>query len=422
MYRILVVDDQAATAEYIRAVLKTRGMTATVCGDAKGAVQIFKAQPHDLLLTDLRMEPMSGLDLIREIRAMGSQVPVVVMTGYESPESAGESMKLGVFDYVTKPLEVRELLRTIVRALALNQALSGSVDLQLLVPAHQICGEMVALSDAMIRVVETAVRIADQNQCVLVLGEDGVGRRLFAETIHRRSRRQSMPFVCISGATQGADAGGNALASMLKDAGTVFLDEVTRVAMPVQEALAAAIPEKVAASAQEQKAAVTPRLVASSVLDIPEARQAGLINESLAARFAGGTKVAIPPLRERMDDLLPLFYRMLQRECRGQGAVLPRVEMEVFDMFEHYAWPGNVGELDDAVRFLARADKTGCLRAQSLPASIRAVADLSGDHVRRNREDEFMKGAALGRYLRDAGRKELWSRLGDATEEGKTKE
>jgi DNA-binding NtrC family response regulator len=410
MYRILVVDDQATTATYIQAVLKTRGMAATVCGSAETAIQAFRKQPHDLVLTDLRMEPMDGLGLVRELRAMGSQVPVVVMTGYETLASAGESLKLGVFDYVTKPLEVRELLKTVTRALALSQATSGSVDLELVVPAHQVCEGMVALSGAMCRVIETIMRVADHDQCVLIIGEEGVGRHLAAQTIHQRSRRRNMPFVHITEATPAQNLSGKALAAMLSEAGTVFLDEVTRIALPAQEAIAGTIPDKVAGPAEGQKAAVWPRLVASSISDIPKAKQAGLIHASLAARLGGGATVAIPPLRERKEDLVPLFLRLLQRQCVA-GVPLPRVEMKVFDLLELYGWPGNVGELEDAVRSMVRGGQDGVLRVQSLPESIRDRADIPLVDSNRDLETEFLKGASLKKFLREAGQRELRSRL-----------
>ena len=420
MYRILVVDDQATTATYIQAVLKTRGMAATVCESAESAIQAFRAQPHDLVLTDLRMEPMDGLGLVRELRAMGSQVPVVVMTGYETLASAGESLKLGVFDYVTKPLEIRELLKTVTRALALSQATSGSVDLELVVPAHQVCEGMVALSGAMCRVIETIMRVADHDQCVLILGEEGVGRHIAAQTIHQRSRRRNMPFVRISDETTAGDPLGEALVAMLKDAGTVFLDEVTRVAMSVQEALAGTVPDKVAAPAEGQKASVQPRLVVSSATDIAKAKRDGLIHAGLAARLAGGATVEIPPLRERKDDLLPLFYRLLRRE-RGQGAPLPRIEMKVFDLFERYEWPGNVSELEETVRSMSRGEQDGCLRAQSLPTSIREVTDVAGAHGDGDLDAEFLKGTALKKFLRESGQRELWSHVERATGEDKTR-
>ena len=427
MYRILVVDDQALTATYIQAVLKTRGMSATVCSNGEAAVQAFRAEPYDLVLTDLRMEPMDGLGLVRELRAMGSQVPVVMMTGFKTISSAGESLKLGVFDYVAKPLEVRELLKTVTRALALTQARSGFVDLELIVPAHQVFEGMIAASAGMSRIVEEITRIADHDQPVFILGEEGVGRHLAAQAIHQRSRRRNMPFVRISEATR-LESNPKALETMLKDAGTVFVDEVTGVAMKIQEVLVDMLPAKPPAPAEAQKAdaAKQPaqktqppmRLIASSVSEIPVGHMAQVIHGKLAARLAAGATLAIPPLRERTEDMVPMLYRLLRRD-RGQDAALPKVEMVVFDLFEHYAWPGNVSEFEDAVRCMASGEKDGCLKAEALPAAVRKGANVPRDRAGRDLDSEFLKGSSLVMFLREAGQRELMSRLakgGDAGE------
>lgn len=419
MYKILVVDDQALTATYIQAVLKTRGMKATVCSTAEVALKAFREQPHDLVLTDLRMEPMDGLGLVRELRAMGSQVPVVVMTGFKTIASAGESLKLGVFDYVTKPLEVRELLKTVTRALALSQARSGFVDLELIVPAHQVFEGMVAASASMGRIMEDITRIADHDQTVFILGEEGVGRGLAAQAIHQRGRRRNMPFVRITRETR-CEPDPKAIANMVKDAGTVFVDEVACVPLKVQEALAGALPQKAPPPAEAQKAdaakapppkpALQTRLIASSVGEIQAGRMAEAIHAELAARLAGGATLAIPPLRERADDLVPLLYRLLEKE-RGPDAALPKVEMEVFDIFEHYAWPGNVSEFEDAVRCMVAGEKDGRLVAESLPVSVRKGAGVPRDRGNRDLDSEFLKGSALMKFLREAGQRELMSRL-----------
>lgn len=429
MYKILVVDDQALTATYIQAVLKTRGIKATVCSTAEEALKTFREQPHDLVLTDLRMEPMDGLGLVRELRAMGSQVPVVVMTGFKTIASAGESLKLGVFDYVTKPLEVRELLKTVTRALALSQARSGFVDLDLIVPAHQVFEGMVAASVSMCRIIEDITRIADHDQTVFILGEEGVGRSLAAQAIHQRSRRRNMPFVRITQETR-CESNPKAFATMVKEAGTVFVDEIAGVPMKVQESLAEALPQKApppaeaqkgdAAKAPTPKPALQTRLVASCVGEVPTGRMAEAIHADLAARLAGGATLAIPPLRERAEDMVPLLYRLLKKD-RGAAATLPKVEMEVFDIFEHYAWPGNVSEFEDAVRCMAAGEKDGCLVAEALPVSVRKGAGVPKDRGDRDLDSEFLKGSALVKFLREAGQRELMSRLakgGDAADKG----
>jgi two-component system response regulator HydG len=426
MYKILVVDDQALTATYIQAVLRTRGMSATVCSTGEAALQAFRTEPYDLVLTDLRMEPMDGLGVVRELRAMGSQVPVVMMTGFKTLSSAGESLKLGVFDYVTKPLEVRELLKTVTRALALTQAKSGFIDLELIVPAHEVFEGIIAASAGMNRVIEEITRIADHDQPVFILGEEGVGRKLAAQAIHQRSRRRNMPFIMISEATR-LEPNPKALETSLKEAGTIFVDEVTGVAMKVQEMLADILPAKPPAPADAQKAEAAKqpvqkappqvRLVASSVSEIPVGHMAQAIHGQLAARLAAGATIAVPPLRERTEDMVPMLYRLLKKE-RGQSAELPKVEMEVFDLFEHYAWPGNVSEFEDAVRCMASGEKDGCLRAESLPAVVRKGANIPGGRAGRNLDSEFLKGSSLVRFLREAGQRELMSRLAKGGESG----
>lgn len=432
MYSILVVDDQESTANYIKAVLQTRGMAATVCGGAEAALELFKTHRYDLVLTDLRMQPVDGLGLVRGLREMGSQVPVVVMTGYETLASAGESLRLGVFDYVTKPLDVKELMKTVTHAIAMGQAMGGSVDVALLVPAHQVCDGLVAVSGVMCRAIEALVRVSETDSPVVFVGEKGVGRQLAAQVVHNRSRRRGTSFVTVSEQTLLApDTGG--LMAAIKGAGSVFIDELTCLSMPAQEALIRALcgktgeaqaeagdPKKGPDVAQESdrgNATVPPRLLASSVSDLADCRTAGVIHSKLAERLSG-VAVKLPPLRERKEDIIPLLYRLLQREKVGTGT-MPRVELKVFDLFERYAWPGNVGELEDAVKCMVRGEKDGCIGVESLPAAIREGGGSEQVEFRHDLDAEFMRGEALRRFLQVAGKKELFTRM-DQHSPGKT--
>jgi len=410
MYRILVVDDDVTTTASIQGVLKTRGMTATVCGSAKAALEAFQAQPHDLILTDLVMTPMDGLALVREVRAMGADVPVVVMTGHETLSSASESLKLDVFDYLTKPFNLDDLIKTVTHALAWSQTMRGNVDLELVAPAHQVCDGMVAMCDSMRLVIETVTQVAEYDDCVFILGEEGAGRHLAAQAIHQCGWRSGMPFVRVTETTPAADPSGKALAAAFGNAGTIFLDEITLIPMPLQQAVGVAIADKESKLAEGHRASVPPRLIASSTSDVSEARKAKLIHPDLAARLARGSAVAIPPLRERGDDWLPIFLRLLQRQC-APSATLPLVEMRVLDLFSLYRWPGNVSELDDAIRLMLRAAKDGRLCAKSLPKSITEGVDVSLLETSRRLRPDFRKGAALARFLHEKGRMELMSRL-----------
>lgn len=410
MYRILVVDDDVATTTSIRGVLKTRGMTATVCGSAEAALEAFQTERHDLILTDLVMAPMDGLDLVREIRAMGSDVPFVVMTGYETLSSASKSLQMNVFDYLTKPFNLDDLIKAITHALAWSQTMRGSVDLELVVPPHQVCEGMVAMCDSMRLVIAKVMQVAEYDNCVLILGEKGAGRHLAAQAIHQCGWRSQRPFVRITEATPAADFTGKALAAVFDTAGTIFLDEVTLIPIPVQEAIAKATAEKESELAKGHRAAVPPRLIASSAHDVPRAKRAKLIHPDLAARLVRGTELALPPLRERGDDWLPIFLRLLQRQC-APSADLPMVEMKVFDLFSLYRWPGNVGELEEAIRHMVRAAKDGRLCAKSLPKAIAGGVDLSLLKGSGALKIDFQKGAALAKYLREKGRLELLSRL-----------
>lgn len=386
MARILLVDDEPRMLSLLNSLLKAEGYDVASVQDSSKVPQLLDTEAFDLLITDIHMTPMDGLELLKIARSKRPAMPVIILTAYGSVETAIEAMKLGTFDYVTKPFKMDELLITIQRALEYSRALSENLELKEELVGRYKFANIVAESPAMRNVCEMIKRVAPADTTVLITGESGTGKELVAKAIHVHSRRKDKRFVAVNcaalpeallesemfghmkGSFTGATANKDGLFETASG-GTLFLDEISSMPLSIQGKLLRVLQEKeIRRVGGNTDIPVDVRVIAATNTSLELMIQQGKFREDLYYRLSV-IPIEIKPLRERQEDILPLVYHVLHREL-GETADIPKLAPEVKDMLERYNWPGNVRELENAIKHAVTFAQEGKITPEVMPPRI----------------------------------------------------
>ncbi len=364
MLKILVVDDERKWRELIGGELSDRGHTVVMAADGQEALDLLEdGEAVDLILTDLKMEPVGGLELMRKVRERAVGCDMVMLTAYADTSTAVEAMKLGAYDFLTKPFELDELGFLVgrveeKRGLAReNQALTAFVE------GGDSTGGMVGDSAAMGRVLELIAKVAATEATVLIRGESGTGKELVARMIHARSARTAGSFKAVNcaalpetlleselfGHEKGAFTGAEKRRIGLFEAaqgGTLFLDEIGEVSPSVQSKLLRALEEReITRIGSTMSISVDTRVLAATHVDLEAGIQEGVFREDLFYRL-NVFPIVLPPLRERRTDVPALAAHFLDELALGEKVVL---DSRVAELLSAYRWPGNVRELRNVI-------------------------------------------------------------------------
>jgi two-component system, NtrC family, response regulator HydG len=438
---ILVADDEDAVRDSCRQALERSGYRVLAARDGVEGLRTVLQQSVDLVLLDLKMPGLSGVEFLRRVRAERADLDVIVITGYSSVESAVECMRLGAYDYLTKPFNAETLRLAVGRALEKrrlaeeNRALreqirGGSPDAPLLL----------GRSAAIRRIRELIAAVGPTDTTVLVLGESGTGKELVAQAIHQASPRRDRPFLTVDcgslveslceselyGHVRGAFTG--AIATRpgrfeLARGGTVFLDEIANMTPAMQAKLLRVLQEReVVPVGGSEAIPVDVRVIAATNRDLDAEVRQGRFREDLFYRLSV-VRIAIPPLRARQEDIPLLAEGLLQRLSRRRLLPAKRMTAEAIDSMLRHDWPGNVRELENQLEramVLARGEEIG--PEDLLPTDPAGAAPLDPDPERlclREREESHIRkvleltGQHLGRSAALLGidRKTLWRKL-----------
>ena len=394
MPRVLIVDDDVVSCQLLAEVLHGEGVEVQWETEPAAALAAARGGDIDLAILDLRMPQMSGLALMEALRAESPGLPVMIMTGFGSMDSAVEALGSGAVDYVSKPMNVEEIRSAVRRALTrpADAAAPAAVE-----PA----AGMVGRTPAMVEVYTTIARVAPAMSTVLILGESGTGKELVARAIHRHSPRRGRPFVAVDctalteplleselfghvrGAFTGAvqDAPGLFLEA---DGGTIFLDEIGDIGLPLQAKLLRVLQERqVRPVGGTQWRAVDVRVVAATNRDLVAAVAAGQFREDLYYRL-NVVALHLPPLRERRDDIPLLVEHLVQRAAAQCGKPVAGVSAAALAILCAHDWPGNVRELAHVLERGVALARGSVIDVEDLPAALRGarsqpVSDLTVD-------------------------------------------
>jgi two-component system response regulator AtoC len=360
--RILIVDDEASLRDALTRILTAEGYEVRQAGDGKEALGILGASRFDFLLCDLRMPVMGGLDLLREITARGIPGTVIMMSAFGTVDTAVEAMKLGAYDYVSKPFMSDEVLLTLRKAAERERLRTENAFLRSEIEKTARPEEILFASRPMEEVVRTAGKVKDYDATVLVTGESGTGKELVARLLHFGGRRKGKPFVAVNcgaipetlleselfGHRRGAFTEARTdRAGLIEEAGggTLFLDEIGELPLPLQTKLLRFLQEgEIRRLGDTETRKVDVRLVAATARDLEGEVAGGRFREDLFYRL-NVIRIHVPPLRERRDDIPLLAKHFLSHYCRKYGKREMLLSPDALAAMTAHEWRGNVREL-----------------------------------------------------------------------------
>ncbi len=386
--RTLLVEDEPNMVRTLSKILERRGHTVDSAPNGAEALRLLAAHAYDLVITDLNMPVMDGLQLLREMKARGLEAAVIVLTGYGTIQSAVEALKLGAGDYLIKPCHPEELLLAASRLLELR-ALKREVHiLRREVRQYSHFGEIIGRSPAMREVYRIIEAVSENKSNVLVCGENGTGKELVARTIHQRGPWRDRPFLAVNcgalsetllesqlfGHRRGAFTGAiedHEGVFQAANGGTLFLDEVTEIPLPLQVKFLRAIQEReVTPLGSTRSVKVDVRLIAAANRDVEEAVRQGWFRSDLYYRLNVVT-IHLPPLRERREDIPLLVEHFVERFSRDYGVEPKRVTRAAMDCLLAYSWPGNIRELQNTIERAFALSRAPEIDLEDLPVKIR---------------------------------------------------
>jgi DNA-binding NtrC family response regulator len=389
MAKILLVDDEPSILSVLCTVLRSEDYEVTAASDGQEAIDLFRSEDFDLLISDIRMNPINGMDILRLAHEEKPSTSVIMLTAYGSVETAIEALKLGAFDYVTKPFKVDELLITVSRALAYRDALNENATLKRQLDTRYEFNNIIAESPSMKNVCEMIRRVAPTDTTVLIYGHSGTGKELIAKAIHSHSNRKKKNFLPVNcaalpepllesemfGHVKGAFTGASCDKEGLFEAahgGTIFLDEIGSMPLSIQGKLLRVLQEKEVRRVGSNKTiSVDARVLAATNAPLEDLIKQGTFREDLYYRLSV-IPIEIAPLRERQEDILPLLYHVLKAET-PEGQEPLDLDSEVCTIFENYDWPGNVRELENAVKHAITFARDRRITVDVIPPRITAA-------------------------------------------------
>lgn len=392
--KILLVEDDPNTLEGLAEILTEEKFLVTKAKNAREALDLINQKPFNLLLIDYLLPDKDGLEVAEEILGTHPEIKVIMMTAFGSVKNAVHAMKLGIYDYLTKPIDLEELLIVIRRALKEQQLISENIDLKDKLTQTYRFENIIGVSGKMQEVFRKVTKVAGTDATVLIRGESGTGKELIARAIHYQSKRKDKPLVeinCASipetlleselfGHEKGAFTGAYKSKKgkfELADGGTLFLDEIGELPHGVQAKLLRVLQEQSFTRVGGiENIEVNVRLIAATNSDLEKAMEEGRFREDLYFRL-NVIPIFIPPLRERPEDIGPLLDHFIQKYARKNQRSLKGVSKEARDVLMQYNWPGNVRELENAVENAVVMAEGEVIQIEDLPGYLQGGRQLN---------------------------------------------
>lgn len=385
--RILIVDDEEGMRRLLVRVLAREGYETVAVASGPEALQQVGGESFDLVITDIKMPGMGGLDLLQELKSFDPGLPIVVITAYGTVESAVQALRSGAYDYITKPFETDEIKLTVAKALERERLLAENRYLHQELEGRYSFSGIVGGSPAMRRVFDIAGSVAASNAGVLITGESGTGKELIARSIHFSSPRKEKPFIVLNcaalaegvleselfGHERGAFSGATATKKgrfELAHQGTLFIDEVGEMSLTAQVKLLRVLQEHEFERVGGTRTIHSDvRIVAATNKDLEEEVRKGTFREDLFYRL-NVVNIHVPTLRERREDIEPLARHFLEKFARETGKRIDRISPRALSSMLAYDWPGNVRELQNAVERAVVLARTHIITPRDLPQGL----------------------------------------------------
>jgi DNA-binding NtrC family response regulator len=423
MEKILIVEDKDSLAQMLKETLELENYEIVIAKDGAEGIERIKDSRVDLVITDMRLPKKNGLDVLKASKDENPLVPVIVMTAYGSVETAVNAMKLGAYEFITKPLDTDYLQLLIQRSLKNQRLVTENLLLKDTLSQRVGMPDIIGKSPKMLDVAENMQKVASTKTSVLLLGESGTGKELFARAIHDLSPRKDYPFVPLNcaaiprelleselfGHEKGAftGAGERKLGKLeLADKGTVFLDEIGEMDMSLQAKILRALQEgEIDRVGGANSVKIDIRIIAASNRDLESAVADGSFRQDLYYRLSV-FPITLPPLRERVDDIPALVEHFISKYSSEMNKAHKNIIPEAMNYLKGYSWKGNVRELENVIeRALILSEGDTITKAELRLTSVSSPEELSGDISLSGTLDEVAKAAlktAESRRIRKA--------------------
>lgn len=411
MERIIIIDDNKSTTDALTQVVTEKGLQALTAANAEDGYRLYKKNDADLIITDMNLPGESGIDLLRRIREEDDSVPVIVITAFGTVESAVQAVKLGAFDFITKPFSVEEIEIKIDKALTTRRLALKNLQLSLenAYLREEIgaeFSEIVGDSAPMRRVFELIKKVAPANSPVLILGESGTGKELVARAIHTNSPRKSKPFIKVNcaalatgileselfghekGAFSGAIRRKPGRFEIAAD-GSIFLDEIGEISADVQVKLLRVLQEKeFERVGGTESLKMRARVITATNKNLEDLVRQNKFREDLYYRL-NVVPVRLPPLREHKEDIPLLITHFIEKYNHESGGQVKGIGPDALAYLQNYDWPGNIRELENAIERAIVMSAGGPIVPQDLPQNI--LAGQAESALQRPRQSDDKK-------------------------------
>ncbi len=413
--RLLIVDDELSMREFLKILFLKEGYEVVTAESGAGALKEMADTQFDLVITDLKMPGISGIEVLRAAKKRDPEIPVVIITAYANPESVSEALDLGVADYVNKPFRVDDLKHVIESSLKKQDLVRENIQLRVELGSRHGFGNIFGAHPRMREVYELIKRVSPSKSNIIILGETGTGKELVAKAIHFDSPRSGGPFIVVNcgaipetlwesemfGHKRGAFTGAIAEKTglfQLANKGTIFLDEVGEMPPSIQVKILRAIQEReVLRIGGTVPETVDVRIIAATNRNLDEEVEKGNFREDLFYRL-NVIAIHLPPLRERASDVPMLANFFLEKFATEVGKNIRKISEETMELLGFYQYPGTVRELENIIERAVTLEQTNIIHKDSLPPRVipRKKGAIPSTGLPAGLEDE---GIDLERHL-----------------------
>jgi len=387
MEKILVIDDEKSILDLLSVVFEKEGYAVETSLSATRAVALMGNEDFDIIISDIKMPKMSGMELLRYVRKNRPDIPIVMITAYGTIKQAVEALKAGAMDYIVKPFDVEELKIIVAQGLEKKRLKEENLFLKKELKERYDFEKMIGKSKVMQEIYNLIEKVARTDSTVLITGESGTGKEIAARAVHYLGTRLERAFVSINcgalpenlleselfGHVKGSFTGAvfNKKGMFeVAEKGTLFLDEVGEMSPWTQVKLLRALQDKrIRRVGGTEEIPVDVRIIAASNQDLKKSIDSGKFREDLFYRL-NVISFEMPPLRKRKEDIPLLVTHFLKKYCNGMGRQMKRIAPDVIDVLESYTWPGNVRELENAIERVVAIEERGTITKGSLPKEM----------------------------------------------------
>jgi len=387
MEKILIIDDEKSILDLLSVVFEKEGYLVETSLAATRAVDLMGHKDFDLIISDIKMPKMNGMELLKYVREHRPNIPVVMITAYGTIKQAVEALKAGAMDYVVKPFDVEELKIIVAQGLEKKRLKEENIFLKKELKKKYDFENMVGKSKTMKEIYSLIEKVALTDSTVLISGESGTGKEMAARAVHFLSPRRERAFVSLNcgalpenlleselfGHVKGSFTGAVATKKgmfEIAEKGTLFLDEVSEMSPWTQVKLLRSLQDKkIRRVGGTEEIPVDVRIIAATNQNLQQRMDDGKFREDLFYRL-NVISFEMPPLRKRREDISLLVTHFLEKYCKGMGRPVKRIAPEVFSVFESYPWPGNVRELENTIERVVAIEERETITRESLPKEM----------------------------------------------------